>query len=34
MVAAINAAEAAFTERFPEVQWVFFEPDVATERRG
>jgi cation diffusion facilitator family transporter len=29
LVAAINAAEAAFTERFPEVQWVFFEPDVA-----
>ena len=29
MVAAINAAEAAFTQRFPQVQWVFFEPDVA-----
>jgi cation diffusion facilitator family transporter len=29
MVAAINTAEAAFSQRFPEVQWVFFEPDVA-----
>ena len=29
LVAAINAAEVAFTERFPQVQWVFFEPDVA-----
>ena len=29
MVAAINATEAAFTHQFPQVQWVFFEPDVA-----
>jgi cation diffusion facilitator family transporter len=29
MVAAINAAERAFQERFPEVAWVFFEPDNA-----
>jgi cation diffusion facilitator family transporter len=27
MVRAINATEAAFKERFPQVQWVFFEPD-------
>ena len=29
LVAAINAAEAAFKQRFPQTQWVFFEPDVA-----
>lgn len=29
LVQAINASEKAFGERFPEVQWVFFEPDVA-----
>jgi len=29
LIAAINAAEKAFRERFPQVQWVFFEPDVA-----
>jgi cation diffusion facilitator family transporter len=29
LVRAINATERAFRERFPEVQWVFFEPDVA-----
>ena len=29
LVAAINAVEAAFSARFPQVQWVFFEPDVA-----
>ena len=29
LVRGINATEAAFRERFPDVQWVFFEPDVA-----
>jgi cation diffusion facilitator family transporter len=29
MIAAINAAEVAFKARFPEVQWIFFEPDSA-----
>lgn len=29
LVAAINATEAAFSERFPQAQWVFFEPDVV-----
>jgi cation diffusion facilitator family transporter len=29
LVAAINAAEAALRVEFPEVQWLFFEPDVA-----
>ena len=29
MVASINAAEKAFRARYPEVMWVFFEPDVA-----
>ena len=28
MIAAINAAEAAFKARFPQTQWIFFEPDV------
>jgi cation diffusion facilitator family transporter len=28
-VAAINRAEAAIRAEFPEVQWLFFEPDVA-----
>ena len=27
LVAAINASEKAFREKFPQVQWVFFEPD-------
>jgi cation diffusion facilitator family transporter len=27
MVGAINAVEAAFKERFPQTQWIFFEPD-------
>ena len=27
--AAINQAETAFRERFPQTQWIFFEPDVA-----
>jgi cation diffusion facilitator family transporter len=29
MVAAINRAEAALRAEFPEIQWLFFEPDVA-----
>ena len=29
LVAAINGVESAFQQRFPQVQWVFFEPDVA-----
>jgi cation diffusion facilitator family transporter len=29
LVAAINRAEAALRAEFPEVQWLFFEPDVA-----
>jgi len=29
LVAAINRAEAAVRAEFPEVQWLFFEPDVA-----
>ncbi len=29
LVQAINASEKAFSERFPEVQWIFFEPDVV-----
>lgn len=29
MIDAINAAEKAFSARFPEVVWIFFEPDVA-----
>ena len=28
MVDAINAVEMRMQERFPNVQWVFFEPDV------
>jgi cation diffusion facilitator family transporter len=28
LVDAINEAQAAFRARFPQVQWVFFEPDV------
>ena len=27
LVAAINSAEIAFRQRFPEVRWSFFEPD-------
>ena len=27
LVKDINAAESAFRERFPEVRWLFFEPD-------
>ena len=29
MVAAINRAEAAMRAEFPEIQWLFFEPDLA-----
>jgi cation diffusion facilitator family transporter len=29
LVAAINRAEAAMRAEFPEIQWLFFEPDVA-----
>jgi cation diffusion facilitator family transporter len=29
LVEAINVSEKALREKFPEVQWVFFEPDVA-----
>jgi len=29
LVAAINRAEAATRTEFPEIQWLFFEPDVA-----
>jgi cation diffusion facilitator family transporter len=29
MVAAINRAERALRAEFPEIQWLFFEPDVA-----
>jgi hypothetical protein len=29
LVAAINRAEAAVRGQFPEIQWLFFEPDVA-----
>jgi cation diffusion facilitator family transporter len=29
MVAAINRAEAAMRAEFPEIQWLFFEPDVT-----
>ncbi|MBF8293381.1 MAG: cation diffusion facilitator transporter family protein [Steroidobacteraceae bacterium] len=29
LVAAINRTEAAMRAEFPEIQWLFFEPDVA-----
>jgi cation diffusion facilitator family transporter len=29
LVAAINRAEAALRAEFPEIQWLFFEPDIA-----
>jgi len=29
LVAAINRTEAAVRAEFPEIQWLFFEPDVA-----
>jgi len=28
LVNEINRIEASFKERFPQVQWIFFEPDV------
>jgi hypothetical protein len=28
-VASINRAEAAMRAEFPEIQWLFFEPDNA-----
>lgn len=28
LVSAINGVEAAFKARFPQTQWIFFEPDV------
>jgi len=29
LVAIINRAEAALRAEFPEIQWLFFEPDVT-----
>jgi divalent metal cation (Fe/Co/Zn/Cd) transporter len=29
LIAAINRAEAAARAEFPEIQWLFFEPDVG-----
>jgi hypothetical protein len=29
LVASINRAEAAARAEFPEIQWLFFEPDTA-----
>ena len=29
MVSSINRVEAAVREAFPEIQWLFFEPDVT-----
>jgi len=29
LVRQINACEAALKQQFPEVSWVFFEPDAA-----
>jgi cation diffusion facilitator family transporter len=29
MVASMNRAEAALRAEFPEIQWLFFEPDIA-----
>ena len=29
LIAAINRVEAAMKERFPEIRWSFFEPDIA-----
>jgi hypothetical protein len=28
LVAGINRAEAALRAEFPEIQWLFFEPDI------
>jgi cation diffusion facilitator family transporter len=30
LIEQINACEAALKQRFPEVSWIFFEPDVVT----
>jgi divalent metal cation (Fe/Co/Zn/Cd) transporter len=29
LIAAINQVEVAFRQRFPQTEWIFFEPDVA-----
>ena len=29
LIATINRAEAAMRAHFPEIQWLFFEPDIA-----
>jgi hypothetical protein len=29
LVAAINRAETALRDEFPDIQWLFFEPDIA-----
>jgi hypothetical protein len=29
LIAAINRAEAATRAEFPEIQWLFVEPDIA-----
>jgi len=29
LIGEINACEAALRQRFPEVAWIFFEPDVV-----
>jgi hypothetical protein len=29
LVASVNRVEAALREAFPEIQWLFFEPDVT-----
>ena len=29
VVEAINAVEAAMKQRFPEIRWSFFEPDIT-----
>lgn len=29
LLASINACEAALKQQFPEVSWIFFEPDIA-----
>jgi len=34
MVDAINVIEADLQETFPQVRWVFFEPDVPRDQRG
>jgi divalent metal cation (Fe/Co/Zn/Cd) transporter len=34
MVDAINVIEADLQDTFPQVRWVFFEPDVPRSERG